>query len=185
MLKNQVRIIGGKWRGRKLKFPDVEGLRPTADRVRETLFNWLAPVIVGARCLDLFAGSGALGFEALSRGAREVFFVDQHRKIIRNLKENAEKLDCEHNTKIIYAKAEDHLETIDSPFDVIFLDPPFHQNIIVPMIKKIEKCNAIKPGGYIYIETESDAPELALPKNWQIKKQKRAGNVRFCLIGVD
>lgn len=185
MLQNQVRIIGGKWRGRKLKFLDRKELRPTPDRMRETLFNWLTPVIHDARCLDLFAGSGALGFEALSRGAREVFFVDKHIGVIKQLNEVANTLKCE-QAKIIYSTAEAFLKSTEETFDIIFLDPPFHQGLVELCIEALKKHDIIHSGGYLYIETEAEnqlIPET-LPKNWAIKKEKRAGKVRVYLINI-
>ena len=122
MLNNQLRIIGGKWRGRKIKFPDIEGLRPTPDRVRETLFNWLSPVIIGAKCLDLFAGSGALGFEALSRGASKTVFVDSNNLVTQQLQYNQQLFQCS-DIEIHKMSAEQYLQTTEKSFDIIFLDP--------------------------------------------------------------
>ena len=121
---NQVRIIGGQWRGRKLSFPDADGLRPTADRVRETLFNWLAGHIAGSRCLDMFAGSGALGFEALSRGASHCCFVDQNTAVLKQIQANCELLDATANSEFLFADASKPIDVADT-FDIVFLDPPF------------------------------------------------------------
>ena len=180
---SKVRIIGGKWRGRKLPFPNLEFLRPTPDRVRETLFNWLAPIIDGAYCLDLFAGSGALGFEALSRGAGKVIFVDSEPQIIEQLKANQQILNCE-NIEIYNMSAEKYLQQANQPFDVIFLDPPFQQQAIPKYFQLLAKKNLIKPKGYIYIETGHMLDSSCLPQNWQIIKQKRAGRISYCLVQV-
>ena len=120
---NQVRIIAGQWRGRKLSFPDVTGLRPTSDRIRETVFNWLATSLPGASCLDLFAGSGALGFEAASRGATRVVMVDRNRDVVRALRDNRQRLSAS-MIKIVQQDAENYLSAADGQFDVVFLDPP-------------------------------------------------------------
>lgn len=181
MKQNQLRIIGGKWRGRKLKFPDVEGLRPTPDRVRETLFNWLAPVIQQTICLDLFAGSGALGFEALSRGAQKVVFVDTSYKVIQQLKTNQNLLNCD-AAAIIKSNADAFLARQTEKFDIIFLDPPFHQGLIEKTCKEIFQYGALKPDGYIYIEREASLKEIALPTNFNILKERKAGQITYALI---
>jgi 16S rRNA (guanine966-N2)-methyltransferase len=121
---NQVRIIAGQWRGRKLEFPDSQGLRPTSDRVRETLFNWLAPVLPGAVCLDLFAGSGALGFEAASRDASRVVMVEQNSAVFKHLQSQSRRLSAQ-AVELVNADANDYLAGVDTAFDIVFLDPPF------------------------------------------------------------
>src|SRR3989338_6201010 len=128
---NRLRIIAGTWRGRKLTFPDTPELRPSPDRVRETLFNWLAPVIEGARCLDLFAGSGALGFEALSRGAHCVTFVDTSSEVISHLHTTLQQLST--TAEILKLNATKPFTCKNKPFDIVFLDPPFHQNLLEPV----------------------------------------------------
>ncbi len=181
MKHNQLRIIGGKWRGRKLAFPNIEGLRPTPNRVRETLFNWLSPVIHGSRCLDLFAGSGVLGFEALSRGANEVTFVDHQQSAIAQLKTNRQILNCE-LAKIYHMTADQYLLQAAQPFDIIFLDPPFHQNLVQPICKTISEKSLLRPKAYIYIEAESRLEAFDLPNHWEILKQKQAGQVFYHLV---
>lgn len=178
--RNKVRIIGGQWRSRQITFPDLPGLRPTADRIRETLFNWLAPKIEGARCLDLFAGSGALGFEALSRGAAQVTFVDQARQVIDALKKNAQSLQTT-QAEFILGAFPKILEIIKGPFDVIFLDPPFYQNLIQPAAQLIEDKKLLVSGGLIYIETEKDLKPLLLPPHWQILKEKQTSTLSYYL----
>ena len=182
--RNQLRLIAGEWRSRKLPFADVEGLRPTPDRVRETLFNWLAPLIEGARCLDLFAGSGALGLEALSRGAAEVVMLDQSDKVIKQLKENLQLLKC-NRAKLLQQDALVYLQqTPDSPFDVVFLDPPYRKNLLVPCCELLVKNNWVTGGSRVYLEIESEAELPALPESWQLNRSKKAGQVAYHLAIV-
>lgn len=180
-LNNKVRIIAGKWRSRKLHFANIPDLRPTSDRMRETLFNWLAPYIDKAHCLDLFAGSGALGFEALSRGASKVVMIDAERKVIQELKTNQKLLNAE-NLEIINMEAEKYLsQHHKDAFDIIFLDPPFKKQLISNICQLIDKNKLLKPKGYIYIETNAALSTGDLPTNWQITKQKQAGKVLYYL----
>lgn len=174
----KIRIIAGKWRGRKLDVIDSPGLRPTPDRVRETLFNWIQQEIVGARCLDLFAGTGALGFEALSREASEVVMVESNPKIVESLKQHAQTLKSENHT-IQLADALIWLRQGAKAFDIIFLDPPFEQGYIEKCCALIIEESLLKPNGLVYIESEKN---LVLPDGWQIKKQKKAGQVQSMLI---
>ncbi len=183
---NRLRIIAGLWRGRRLAFPDSPGLRPTPDRVRETLFNWLAPVISKARCLDLYCGSGALGFEALSRGARSVTFVDNAPQVIAQLTNNAGLLGCT-DAQIIHADALDWLnlqsEDVMSGYDIVFLDPPFRKNLLFDVCKRIEEKQLIKPQGYVYLEAERNH-RLKLPENWSVHRHKKAGKIDFYLCAT-
>lgn len=183
---NQLRIIGGEWRGRKLDFPDVQSLRPTSDRIRETLFNWLQFDVVGAHCLDLFAGSGALGFEALSRGAASVSFVDEHPKAISQIKSNAEILKTD-SAHCVQANALSFLENLrnDIIYDVVFLDPPFQQEFLPKMIAAMTAGNILKSGSLVYVEMEKQLTLQGMPKNWQLQKDKIAGQVRYMLFQVD
>jgi len=174
----KVRIIAGKWRGRKLDVIDSPGLRPTPDRIRETLFNWLQQEIVGARCLDLFAGTGALAFEALSRGAAEVFMIESNPKIVETLKQHAGTLGGEGHT-IQLADATSWLRQGVKGFDIIFLDPPFREGYIEQCCEAISEESLLNPKGLVYIESEKS---LALPVGWEIRKQTRAGNVQSMLI---
>lgn len=178
---NKLRIIGGKWRGRKFNFPAIPGLRPTPDRVRETLFNWLAPIISGAHCLDLFAGSGALGLEALSRGAGEVVFMDQSPVVIQHLKQQIQTLNI---TNAIVQKGTVPLCLLPctNPFNIIFLDPPFHQNLIARVCSQLEEQNYLADGAYIYIEAESILDPLPIPSHWEILRSKIAGQVGYHLV---
>lgn len=179
---NSLRIIAGKWRGRKVPFPDSEGLRPTSDRVRETLFNWLAPVINEARCLDLFSGSGALSLEALSRGAAHVTLIDASPRVSEQLRKNLSTLECA-NANLLTINALDWLKAVkvdQQPFDVVFLDPPFNKQLLAPSCELLESQGLVHEGSYIYIETEADL-SLALPKSWRLHREKRAGQVAYYL----
>ena len=151
---NSVRIIAGQWRSRRIDFPDVDGLRPTHDRIRETLFNWLSPYIAGATCLDLFCGSGALGFEALSRGAAHTTFVDASRQAIEAVKHNVALLNAEgielHRSKI----PDERLHFSQSRFDVVFLDPPFAQGLIPEALSWLKESSLIDTETLIYFEVE-------------------------------
>lgn len=181
MLANQVRIVGGRWRGRKIVFPDLPGLRPTPDRVKETLFNWLAPVIHEAHCLDAFAGSGALGFEALSRGAVSVVMVEQSADAVLMLRENAKKLNAT-GLEVVHGNFPYILTSYKKKFDIVFLDPPFHQNLIEENAKWLEENHCLTEAALIYIETETQLSDLELPFNWKIIRNKKAGNVNFYLV---
>jgi len=177
---NQLRIIGGEWRGRKLTFPDVEGLRPTTDRVRETLFNWLQPVIQGARCLDLFAGSGALGMEALSRGAAVVQFIDRERRAVQSLKENLALLRSTRG-EVLQVDALSYLRGEARPFDVVFLDPPFRQGLLQPCLEQLCQGGWLAEHGRIYIEVEQEGGEPEMPEGWEMVRRKQAGQVIYGL----
>ncbi len=177
---NRLRIIAGEWRGRKLTFPDRPGLRPTPDRVRETLFNWLQPIVPGARCLDLFAGSGALGWEALSRGAAEVVMVDSDSQVVRNLKEHSKQL-APRRVTVLQSSALDYLRGPAEPFDIVFLDPPFRQGLLADTIHRLESGGWLAPRAWIYMESETGLQELLLPAGWKISRSKNAGQVSYNL----
>jgi 16S rRNA (guanine966-N2)-methyltransferase len=178
----ELRIVGGSLRGRKWTFPDIPGLRPTPDRVRETLFNWLAPHISGARVLDLFAGSGALGFEALSRGAATATFVDADRVASDQLRATAERFGLR-QAQIECAVAEDFLQR-QSPaaFELIFLDPPFAADQLAPVLQQLGTRGILAPAGYCYVETAADAGLPPLPEGWIIHRHGRAGEVGYHLL---
>ena len=180
--QNRLRIIGGQWRGRRLEFPDLPGLRPTPDRVRETLFNWLQADIVGARCLDLFAGSGALGLEALSRGASHAVLVDESAAATRQLEANLQLLHAD-DASVVRMAVQTFLERGpgDARYDVVFLDPPFAQGLVPPSLQLLEDKGWLAPGARIYIESESRLRELPLPAGWQLLKEKRSGQVIYRL----
>jgi 16S rRNA (guanine966-N2)-methyltransferase len=179
--RNQLRIIGGTWRSRRLDFPDVEGLRPTPDRVRETLFNWLMPIIHGARCLDLFAGSGALGLEALSRGAAAVVLVDRDPRVIATLRKHLQTLQAE-GAALAQQGALDYLQGEPMPFDIVFLDPPFRQGLLQPALELLVSRGWLAPGARIYIEQESEQPMVALPEGWELLRELKAGQVACRLV---
>ncbi|HEB55608.1 MAG TPA: 16S rRNA (guanine(966)-N(2))-methyltransferase RsmD [Gammaproteobacteria bacterium] len=180
--RNQLRIIGGDWRGRKLAFPDLPGLRPTPDRVRETLFNWLMPVIRNARCLDLFAGSGALGLEALSRGAAEVVLVDSQPQVIASLQQNIDLLQAGERARLQQCDARQYLQSLTERFDLIFLDPPYHQGLLPPCIDRLYELEALKPQGYLYFEANRDEALPQLPAAWVVHRQKSAGQIVYYLV---
>jgi 16S rRNA (guanine966-N2)-methyltransferase len=175
-----LRIIGGLWRGRKLQFPAVENLRPTPDRVRETLFNWLMPYIEGARCLDLFAGSGALGLEALSRGASEVCFVDTSKKVIENLKQICKTVNTD-KASFFHGSAEAFLTKTAQAFDVVFLDPPYDLDLIPQAANMLEAAGWLKPEAWIYLEHDGRLDLTTLPATWQAHREKVAGQVHYSL----
>ncbi len=174
-----VRIIGGQHRGRKLPFAELPGLRPTGDRIRETLFNWLQPVVEGARCLDLFAGSGALGMEAASRGAAKVVMVEQAGSVVRQLERNREMLGLE-GLNIVRADALQFLEQPPTPFDIVFLDPPFDNDLLGAVCQRLTK-GWLAVDARIYLEEDLSREFPSLPEDWQWLKQKTAGRVRYGL----
>jgi 16S rRNA (guanine966-N2)-methyltransferase len=178
----RLRIVAGKWRSRLLDIADVPGLRPTSERIRETLFNWLAPWIEGARCLDLFAGTGALGLEALSRGARSAVFVEQAALAATTLKANAESLGAE-GVIIRQMDALQYLrDTTDGPFDVVFLDPPFATDLNEELCRLLEERKMLSNNALVYIEQDRSKPSPAIPARWHEMKNKTAANVRYMLV---
>jgi 16S rRNA (guanine966-N2)-methyltransferase len=182
--RNSVRIIGGSWRGRRVNFPDIPGLRPTPDRVRETLFNWLQHDVAGARCLDLFAGSGALGLEALSRGAQELVFVEQAVAAARGLKEQLTRLGAAGKAQVAEMGAARFLRTPAPPFDIAFLDPPYGREALAEYVPLLDTGNWLKVGGLVYLENEKAAGAPALPPHWEMVKSKAAGEVGYHLARV-
>lgn len=182
--QGELRIIAGSWRGRRLAFPALPGLRPTPDRVRETLFNWLQAYIPGARCLDLFAGSGALGLEALSRGAGNVTFVDNAPPAINQLRHNLQLLKAE-NAEVIAAPALDWLAArqtdLEPCYDLVFLDPPFRRDLLPLSCELLESRNLLAEEALIYIEAETELGTPQLPANWQELRCKTAGQVSYRL----
>lgn len=179
--RNRLRIIGGEWRGRKLAFPALPGLRPTPDRVRETLFNWLRDILPGARCLDLFAGSGALSLEALSRGAAEAVMVDQHPAAVAQLKEHIQLLHA-HGARVVQAEALAFLRVAPRPFDVVFLDPPFREALLAPCMAHLAADGWLAPTAWLYIEAERRTPLPPLPADWSVLRHKEAGQVGYYLL---
>ncbi len=181
---NQVRIIAGQWRGRRLPILDLPGLRPTGDRVRETAFNWLGPKVVGARCLDLFAGSGALGLEALSRGARSVVFVEQSKEALGQLVQSTETWPGIEKADFVRGDAIQWLQGPSEEFDLIFVDPPFDGGLQADALKAIVENGWIKAGGWVYLERPKDQMALDqwLDPHWQIDRQKTLGQVEISVL---
>jgi 16S rRNA (guanine966-N2)-methyltransferase len=180
MASNEVRIIGGKWRGRKLVFPDLPDLRPTLGRVRETLFNWLRNDVAGSRCLDLFAGSGALGFEALSRGAASVTFVDASRQAIRALAANAQRLDALESVRLRCARAEREIARDPGPYDLVFIDPPFRDGSAEAALTRLRDAGVLAEDALIYVEIPRREP---FPDpGWTRLKHATAGDTQFGLL---
>ncbi|AFH94571.1 TPA: 16S rRNA (guanine(966)-N(2))-methyltransferase RsmD [Providencia stuartii] len=177
----QIRIIGGKWRGRKLPVRDSEGLRPTTDRIKETLFNWLMPIIREARCLDCFAGSGSLGFEALSRFADSVTFIELDKQNAQLLTENKARLQSD-NANIINGNSLEILGQNGTPFDVVFIDPPFRKGLLSDTIQLLEKNQWLADESWIYVESEAESPLTDIPTNWQLHREKIAGQVAYRLF---
>lgn len=181
--KGEVRIIAGLWRGRKLPVLNAQGLRPTGDRVKETLFNWLMPYIVDSRCLDCFAGSGSLGFEALSRQAKSVTFLELDKTVANQLNKNLQTLKVtKPQAEVINQNSLDFLKQKQNAphFDVIFLDPPFHFGLAEQAIELLETQNWLLPQALIYVETEKNKP-LAAPASWLLLKEKTTGMVSYRL----
>jgi len=179
-----LRIIGGDWRSRKLRFPDAGGVRPTPARTRETLFNWLSFYLAGSECLDLFSGSGALGLEALSRGAAHATFVDNNAALSTALRGNLRLLGSESGT-VVCTGADAYLDQrTRQPFDIVFMDPPFRQGWLAALLPLLHDQGWVKPGGWVYVEHESDIPAPAAPANWKLHRQKTAGQVTYCLYRV-
>lgn len=180
----RLRIVAGKWRSRLLDIADVPGLRPTSERIRETLFNWLAPSIQGARCLDLFAGTGALGFEALSRGAATVVFVDSSRRAINAIENSVQTLHAA-GASVHCGDAEAYLRTAPrESFDIVFLDPPFADDRLEDVCRLIDELGLLAPGGRVYLEQDRAKPAIELPGRWSLLRDKTAGNVRYRLAAA-
>ena len=178
---NQLRIIGGKWKGRKLAIAEVDGLRPTGDRIRETLFNWLMADIPGADCLDTFSGSGALGLEALSRGASSATLIELNPLAARQLTAHLEQLQCQ-NGNLLKTDALAYLQQPASQqFGVVFLDPPFQLELWQPVIQALDAGNWLKEDAWIYVESPR-RQALHTPSHWSLYREKTAGDVSYRLF---
>jgi 16S rRNA (guanine966-N2)-methyltransferase len=181
----QLRIVAGNWRSRLLQIADVPGLRPTSERIRETLFNWLAPRIIGAKCLDVCAGTGALGLEALSRGAGEVVFVERSAVAFEILKSNIALLGGA-NADVLNVDARHYLDGPSTRrFDIVFLDPPFAADLYDELCRLLIEQRWLADDARIYIEMDKHQPEFCLPSGWQELKNKTAGKVRYMLAATD
>ncbi len=178
---SQLRIIGGDWRSRRFSFPEAPGLRPTPDRVRETLFNWLMPHVPGARVLDPFLGSGALLLEALSRGASQALGLDLNPAAVGSLRGHLASLGCT-NAQVVQNDALHYLQHNEAtPFDVVFLDPPFQKGLLEPACQLLEEQGWLARDAWIYTESESQPSSLPMPANWHLHREKKAGNVHYAL----
>ena len=179
--RNQLRIIAGKWRGRKIQFADLEDLRPTPNRVRETVFNWIQNDVAGKNCLDLFAGSGALGVEALSRAADRVTFVEAHPIAVEQLRLNLATLHVE-NSQVVSQDAFELLQQkSEQRYGIIFLDPPYKMRALEQCIELIEKNHWIEQQGFLYFEQPKQEPDPILSSAWLIYRKKSAGNINYYL----
>ncbi|OOF09278.1 MULTISPECIES: 16S rRNA (guanine(966)-N(2))-methyltransferase RsmD [Salinivibrio] len=177
-----VRIIAGRWRGRKLAVQDAQGLRPTTDRVKETVFNWLAPYLPGARCLDVFAGSGGLGFEALSRGAAWVTFCEMNPQAAKQLSTNLTQLQAA-QANVVQGDALAKLRAghQGEPFDIVFVDPPFREGLLADTLNALESQGWLSPDACIYVEAENELSTHDAPANWRLHRDKSAGQVNYRL----
>jgi len=182
--RGRLRIVAGNWRSRLLDIADVPGLRPTSERIRETLFNWLTPRIAGARCLDLFAGTGALGMEALSRGAASAVFVEKSALAANTLRKSISALNADAAT-VYETDAFGFLMNVDcGEFDLVFLDPPFADERLGDLCRLLQKQSILAVDASVYIEEDRSRPVLELPDGWQTLKTGKAGNVRYSLVRV-
>ena len=179
-----LRIIGGAWRGRRIHFAAVEAIRPTPDRVRETLFNWLQMDVAGSRCLDLYAGSGALGLEALSRGASRVVFVEVDSGAARHLSQTLQDFQCDRGA-VLTADVKRYLAGPSEPFDIVFVDPPYADHALADICGRIEQGGWLRPGGLAYLEDAAAAGAPVLPPGWTLLRSKRAGAVGYHLARRD
>ncbi|MEY3220644.1 MAG: rRNA ((966)-N(2))-methyltransferase [Pseudomonadota bacterium] len=175
----KIRIIGGSWRGRKLTVPPIAGLRPTPDRLRETLFNWLMPSLNGASCLDLFAGSGALGFEAISRGAQLAVLIEQNSFIAQHLQQQLQNFPAA-PISIINQNALQFLSQQPTPFDLVFLDPPFHQHLLNPTLELLQK-GWLAARAFVYVEIEKNG-SFNIPDKWELFRQQHSRHTQSFLF---
>lgn len=182
-MNGKVRIISGQWRRRLLRVPDVDGLRPTPDRVRETLFNWLSGDIEGARCLDLYAGSGALGFEAASRGAAHVLLVEKDQRAVACMRQMASDLSAE-RVEILHADVRQWLQRDATPFDIVFLDPPYDSENLGALCAELQQRAWLAAGALVYLETRVSSQAIDLPSGWHFLRQQTAGQVRYHLAAA-
>lgn len=177
-------MIGGRWRGRKLRFPQTPGLRPTPDRVRETLFNWLVRDLAGAKCLDLFAGSGALGIEALSRGAAEVILVERNARAAAMLKQQVQQLRAGPTLQVVHADAMSFLRRTPRAMNIVFIDPPYRSHLYEPVSGVLMDLGWLQPLAWIYVEVAHGEPWVP-PPAWRLHRQQTAGDVQGSLYQYD
>lgn len=183
-LPGRLRIVAGKWRSRLLQIIDEPELRPTPERIRETLFNWLSPATAGARCLDLFAGTGVLGIEALSRGAAHVVFIEKSATLAGAIRKNLTELKAT-NAEVYQKDALDYLSKADpQPFDIVFLDPPFEADLLAGLCKALCENGWLIRNAVVYLEQRKDQAKPALPDGWAITHEKVAGKVSYSLVNT-
>jgi 16S rRNA (guanine966-N2)-methyltransferase len=184
----EIRIIGGAWRGRKLKVQDKEGLRPTTDRLKETVFNWLMMDVRQADVLDCFSGAGSLGFEAASRGANSVICIEKNKSSANQLKDNAKVLDAGQQINVIQADFFTAIQTLNTPVDLVFIDPPFHQNMVQPCLQALFDNQVVQSGTLVYLEQEINGcyniMDSEFAQRFSLKKDKTAGQVLAQLFEV-
>ena len=178
----QLRVIGGQWRGRKLQFPDRPGLRPTGDRIRETLFNWLGPHLHNAKCLDLFAGSGALGIEALSRGAAHCDFVDADRKAANTVGHHLNTLNANDSSSVSCDMAERYLRQTEDKWDIVFIDPPFDARLGMSTLTLLASSDRLAEASRVYFETSRSQPEPVPEGCYDVLREKTTGDVCYRLL---
>jgi len=180
----QLRIIGGEWRGRRFAVTHAAGLRPTADRNRETLFNWLQGGVEGRWVLDLFAGTGALGLEALSRGAAGAVFVEKSRPVAKSLQGLVQRLEAGSRAEIVMADARRYLQAVPRPFDLVFLDPPFRAGLLPEVVERLQHGGWLVPGASVYVESGLEEKPPILPDEWLCRREKTTGGVCYRLFQV-
>lgn len=181
-----LRIIGGRWSGRRVRVPLHAKLRPTTDRIRETLFNWLMHDVQDKVCLDLFAGTGALGLEALSRGAAAVTFIDSERSVIQHLHQVFATLELgEEQVQAMRVSLPGGLRPLQWRYDLVFMDPPYRQGLLAPMCRWLQRNNCLRMNAKLYIEAERELQLDFLPETWSVQKQGEAGQVNYYLVTTD
>lgn len=180
----KIRIIAGRWRGRKLEVLARDGLRPTTDRVRETVFNWLQPFVFGARCLDLFAGTGALAFESVSRGASEALLVEVDTQSAKSISSIITKLEAENCSLLVGDYHNSKLLSQAGAFDVVFLDPPFKQGLLSPACQYLLDNSLLHAESLVYTEVESSLSEVPVPRSWRLYRQLKTKHSNCCLWRV-
>lgn len=177
-----LRIIGGCWRRRQITFDASSSIRPTPDRIRETVFNWLSPMIHQSTCLDCFAGSGAMGFEALSRGAKHVTFIDASLSHLRGIDMNANKLTCDAYSTELATIPSQVLPLSHAPFDIVFLDPPFHQDLLQPSLLWLAQSSLITSTSYVYFEVEKNLDIAFLEDVASLVKLSKTKSIQYGLL---
>lgn len=184
MSKGKIRIIGGKWKGKKISFILDKDIRPTPDRAKETLFNWLGQNLNEYTCLDLFAGTGAMGFESLSRGAEKVTFVELNKNLFSELRKIITELKCEESTEIFHQDCMDWLEQNkpENPFDLVFVDPPFNKNFVMEIFEKLSERKFINENSTIYLECEKNLDISFIENSYRVYKEKFFGGKSYRLF---